>query len=170
MSSFASITPSESFRWMELDVWWTAHQQGTRAQNPKQELMFKIRCPCNILIWIQDWSFVRQLRCLCLNVSAALGMCHANKLQLRSLGQNSYFRWLLISKMLPVMLFLSKEHTNSHAWPLIGLDQSVQGQGEHSWRSWYNWSLEDLTGRIPFFLHKSCSLCSPFFLPLVSSG
>lgn len=68
--------------WMELDVWWKAHQHSARAQNPKQELVFKI-------VWIQDWSFVRQLRCLCLNVSAALGMSHTNKLQLRS--HNSIF-------------------------------------------------------------------------------
>lgn len=50
-------------------------------------------------------------------------------------------------------LFLSPEHTNPHARALIWLDQSVQGHGEHSWRSWYNWSLEGLTGRVPFILH-----------------
>lgn len=78
------------------------------------------------------------------------------------LVNNSYFGLLLIPKMPPVMLFLSKERTNSHARALIGLDQSVQGQGEHSWRSWYNWSLEGLTDRIPLSPFVSCSLSSPY--------
>lgn len=162
MVFLASVPSSVSFRWTDWRCGpvWTAHQHSSRARIPKQELMFKIRCNMHVLAKPR----------LTLNVSAALRMCHTNKLQLRILINNSYFGLLLIPKMPPVMLFLSKEHTNSHARALIGRDQSVQGQGEHSWRSWYNWSLEGLTGRIPLF--SICVMLTLFtlFLLLVSSG
>lgn len=63
----------------------SAHQHSTRARIPQQELMSKIRCTMHVLAK-PDCSFVREIRRLCLNVSAALRMRHTNKLQLRIFG------------------------------------------------------------------------------------
>lgn len=57
---------------------------STRVRIPK-ELMSKIRCTMHVLAK-RDGSFVREIRYLGLNVSAALRMCHTNKLQLRIFG------------------------------------------------------------------------------------